>query len=147
MNIYIIIIFIFFIIIIVITLFWILILKSPPSEQKLPKITYIDASYGMRCSPNNVEVSSINIPSQYIPQHCGEGLECINYVTTETYFVNNGYPCNVAYKCDPSIKTCSSLECSTTSETNLCKVKIGYFCNNLNECEPSASKCEDICIG
>jgi len=137
----------FFILIIIFIVAWVILIKSPPSEESIPQITYTSSTYGARCSPDNVEVSSINIPYKYIPQHCAEGLICINYVNEESYKVEQGYPCSTLYRCDPSVKTCSSLQCINKTSTNLCKVKIGEKCNNITECEPSANGCiGGICV-
>lgn len=107
MNNYLKILLFFFIIIIIIIIIWIIILKIPPNNNNIPDITYMKSTYGQRCSMDNVEVNNINIPSQFIPQHCDIGLICINYGNTNICKTKIGYECLSKYECEPSASNCN----------------------------------------
>jgi hypothetical protein len=99
----------FFIIIIIIIILWIIVLKSPPTNSNLPTITYSLASYGGICSPDDVVVESINVPYKYIPQHCSDGLICVNYSNTSICKVKKGFFCNNLNECEPGCIECSGV--------------------------------------
>ena len=109
MNSYVIIVIIFFIVIFIIILSWIYVLKTPPNIQNIPQITYSKSSYGMRCSLDNVKTSSINLPSDYTPQHCDIGLSCINYGKQYYCKVAIGYECTNLEECTPLATKCDGI--------------------------------------